>query len=97
MKTGACDRGALPAGWRWHHAEKMQLLGRTAERSAGQMHAPAVGGADTGFDDVRARVEATLNKLWDLHKAGLPLQQTQARARLAAQSRPQHVLCSQAV
>ena len=77
----------VPAGLQDKCVEQLPLLGHTVERADGHMHVPTLGSDDGAFADLHRRTEATLERLWQLHLHGLPLQCTSALGRLVAQTR----------
>ena len=78
--------------------QQLQMLGHAVERSAGHMHTPHLGDAKGSFEVATDALASDLERLWTLRVyGGLPTQTTQALARLAAQSTPQHLLRGAAV
>ena len=92
LKIWGVPKGALPEEFRAHHVDVLPLLGNTVARSDGRLHVAALGDKCGAFRKVTHAVQSTLERLRLLHENGLPLQTTQALARLVAQSRPQHVI-----
>ncbi|CAK0790897.1 unnamed protein product [Prorocentrum cordatum] len=98
LKLWGVERNILPMDLQQYHGETLQVLGHAVERSSGQMHTLWLGDSGGSFASVTAALRANLDRLWTLHaEGGLPKQVTQARARLAAQSKPQHVLRGAAI
>ena len=92
LKIWGVPSEMLPQEYRALHVDTLQLLGNTVARSDGRLHVPALGDKCGAFRKVMQAVQQTLAKLRLLHENGLPLQTTQALARVVVQSRPQHVI-----